>query len=251
VIKTDSNGEINEKLTKIIDLKNINIKEDLFENNELNKFFDDNYFVIDKDDKIYDMKLFIKEEKDDRNRKVINKNYHIFAVTKKIFFYFRGKNNIAQTFNQYKVNNVFDKKKLFADSKIFPKMHHNKISLENPRLQIFKPKNKKQTFLLWNNEVGFNFCELTIDSPQNDKLINAQIGFIEKSKTTVFTSLNSLIDEKIIGEINMYKYFNSNEKDFCYPLACISSSRCVYFLYNNYLLIYNKLNAKLVKDIFQ
>ena len=246
VIKTENNGEINEKLTKIIDLKNINIKKDLFENNELDKFFDDNYFVIDKDDKIFDMKLFIKEEKDERNRKVINKNYHIFAVTKRIFFYFRGKNNIAYTFNQYKVNNVFDKKKLFADSKIFPKVHHNKISLENPRLQIFKPKNKKQTFLLWNNEVGFNFCELTIDSPQNDKLINAQIGFIEKSKTTVFTSLNSIIDEKIIGEINMYKYINSNEKDFCYPLACISSSRCVYFLYNNYLLIYNKLTNQVI-----
>ena len=252
LIKTDNKDEINEKLTKIIDLKNINPKEeDLFENNELDKLFDDNYFVIDKDDKIFDIVLFIKEEKDDRNRKVISKNYYIFAITKRIFFLFKGKNNIMQIFNQYKINNVYDIKKLFADSKIYPKVHHsNKIKLENPRFQIFKPKNKKQTFLFWNNEIGFNFCELNIDSNQNDKPINAQIGSIEKSKTTVFSSLNSLIEEKIMEEINVYKYMNLNEKDFSYPTACVSSSKCVYFLYSNYILIYNKITNQIIHAEF-
>ena len=94
LIKSDNKDEINEKLNMIIDLKNINInkkEEALFENNELDKLFDDNYFFIDKDDKIFDIKLFIKEEKDDRNKKVINKNYYIFAITKRIFFYSKEK----------------------------------------------------------------------------------------------------------------------------------------------------------------
>ena len=252
VIKTDNKEEINEKLTKIIDLKNINAKEeDLFENNELNKLFDDNFFIIDKDDKIFDMKFLIKEEKDERNKKVINKNIYIFAVTKRIFFLFKGKNNIMQTFNQYKVNNVYDLKKLFADSKIYPKVNHsNKIKLENPRLQIFKPKNKKQTFLFWNNEIGFSFCELNLDSNANDKPINFQIGFIEKSKTTVFSTKNKLNEEKTIEEINVYKYMNLIEKDFSYPTACVTSSRCVYFLYSNYLLIYNKITNQVMHAEF-
>ena len=254
LIKSDNKDEINEKLNMIIDLKNINInkkEEALFENNELDKLFDDNYFFIDKDDKIFDIKLFIKEEKDDRNKKVINKNYYIFAVTKRIFFLFKGKNNLMQIFNQYKINNIYDTKKLFAESKIYPKVSNsNKIKLENPRLQIFKPKNKKQTFLLWNNEIGFNFSELNIESNQTDKLINAQIGFIEKAKTTVFSSPNILTEEKTMEEINVYKYMNLKEKDFSYPTACVSSSRCVYFLYSNYLLIYNKITNQVIHAEF-
>ena len=254
LIKSDNKDEINEKLNMIIDLKNINInkkEEALFENNELDKLFDDNYFFIDKDDKIFDIKLFIKEEKDDRNKKVINKNYYIFAITKRIFFLFKGKNNLMQIFNQYKINNIYDTKNLFAESKIYPKVSNsNKIKLENPRLQIFKPKNKKQTFLLWNNEIGFNFSELNIESNQNDKLISAQIGFIEKAKTTVFSSPNKLTEEKTMEEINVYKYMNLKEKDFSYPTACVSSSRCVYFLYSNYLLIYNKITNQVIHAEF-
>ena len=65
VIKIENNGEISEKVNKIIDLKNINKKNINCENNELNNLFEENYFIIDNDDKIFDIKLFVKEEKDD------------------------------------------------------------------------------------------------------------------------------------------------------------------------------------------
>ena len=253
VIKIENNGEISEKVNKIIDLKNINKKNINCENNELNNLFEENYFIIDNDDKIFDIKLFVKEEKDDFNKKLTNRYFYIYAITKRIFFHFRGKNSINETFTQYKINNTtYDIKKLLLNSKIFPKVHSNKISLENPRLQIFKPKNKKQNYFLWNNEIGFTFWEFDIDEFQDNRLNMPQIGIIEKSKTQVFISKNSLKEEKIENDFNIYQYYKSKEKDFCYPLACISSSRYVYFLYKNYLLIFNTITNQVIhKEIFK
>ena len=238
-IKAEENGEVVEKLVKIFDLKNIkniNIdnnlgdKEKIEENketDELDKYLEDSFFIMEKDDKIYDIKMFIKEEKVLVGKKTqIVRNYFILAISKRIIFQFKGKNSINEIFSQYKKDdNTINIKKLIKNCKIFPKV--NKSPLENPRLQIYKSKNKKQSFFSWNNEVGFTFWEITSKKSEDKNDNNIQkFPLVQK-------------------DFNLYRYIRIKsdgnfDKNPC-PLACISSSRCIYFLYNDCLMVINTL----------
>ena len=219
-IKADNNGEIIEKLNKVINIKNINNKENKDENKEndeldkLDKLLEDNYFLMEKDDKIFDIQLYIKEEKEGTEKKPkIIKYYLIIAITKRIIFQFKGQNSINEVFSQYKKDksNLIDIKKLLNDSKIFPKVN-SKIPLENPRLQI-----KNKNIIYWNNEIGFTFWEIKLDK-------------------------NNLIQK----EFKAYKYITKEKEKNVFPLACVSISKCIYFLYNDFLLVMNTLTNKII-----
>ena len=144
-IKIEDNGQFKENVNNVFNFK---IKK---ENNE----FKDNYFLIEKNDRIYDMKLYIHEEKIGTGKKaVINKSYFILAVSKSIIFQFSGKNSIKEVFTKYKKEpNILDKDELLKDSKIFPKTN---IGLEKTRIQLFKLPGQSPHFY-WNNECGFCF----------------------------------------------------------------------------------------------
>ena len=212
-IKIENNLEITEKIIKIYDINN-NIEKINNNNNEdeLNKilFSENNNNLIEKDDRIYDIKLFIKEEKQGTGRKIkIIKNYFIIAITKRTIFQLKGKNTINDVFS----NN----KNIFSESKIFPKVSRVDI----PRLQIYKSKFNKKNYFSWNNDIGFIFWEIILEE-----------GI-----------------PKPIKEFNLYEYIkikNEEKKINIYPISCISSSRCIYYLYDNCFLILNTLTNNII-----
>ena len=242
-IKAEENGEVVEKIIKIFDIKsikNINLENNLVnkeneenkDNDELDRYLEDNYFIIEKDDKIFDIRMFIREEKVLIGKKIqIIKNYFILAISKRIIFQFKGKNSIHEIFSKYKKDtNTINVKKLILDCKIFPKV--NKIQLVNPRLQTYKSKNKKQNFFSWNNEVGFTFWEITTEKIEEKNDVNIQkLPLAQK-------------------DFNLYRYIkiksDGNFENKPCPLACISSARCIYFLYNDCLVIINTLTNNII-----
>ena len=242
-IKAEENGEVFEKISKIFDIKsikNINLENNLVnkeneenkDNDELDRYLEDNYFIIEKDDKIFDIRMFIREEKVLIGKKIqIIKNYFILAISKRIIFQFKGKNSIHEIFSKYKKDtNTINVKKLILDCKIFPKV--NKIQLVNPRLQTYKSKNKKQNFFSWNNEVGFTFWEITTEKIEEKNDVNIQkLPLAQK-------------------DFNLYRYIkiksDGNFENKPCPLACISSARCIYFLYNDCLVIINTLTNNII-----
>ena len=228
-IKIDLKGEISEKIEKIFDIRNIknfdleNIdktKEEEKEKDELDNYLEENYFILEKDDIISDIKLIIKEDESKKSK--TTKNYFILAVSKRILFQFEGKNSISEIFSKNKNDNT-DKisiKNLIENCKIFPKM--NNISLENPKIQLYKSKDKKIIFS-WNNEIGFTFWEMPTDKTDNSTLIQK--------------------------EFNLYRYIKIKEdgnleKNPC-PLSCVSTSRNIYFLYSDCLMIINTLTKNI------
>ena len=233
-INVEENGEISEKICKIFDMKKMiddaeieeeKKSEDAKTNNDsdkLDKLLENNYFCMDKDDNIYDIKMFIKEEKSIPGKKINPKrNYFILAVSKRIIFQFSGKNSINEIFAKYKKENLINIKQLFKDCKIFPKMP--KLSLENPRIQIYK-KSTNKNYFYWNSEVGFCQWELTETKPNI-------LPFPQK-------------------DFNIYKYIKvkldgSYEKNPC-PISCIATMKCIYFLYTDCLIVLNTLTNCMV-----
>ena len=112
-IKIDLKGEISEKIEKIFEIRNIknfdleNIdktKEEEKEKDELDNYLEENYFILEKDDIISDIKLIIKEDESKKSK--TTKNYFILAVSKRILFQFEGKNSISEIFSKNKNDNT-------------------------------------------------------------------------------------------------------------------------------------------------
>ena len=209
-IKIEENGEVNEKVNNVF---NFRIKKGNNSNEEENNLFEENYFLIDKHDRIYDMKLYVHEEKVGTGKKaVINKSYFILAVSKCIIFQFSGKNTIKDVFIKYKKEtNIIDKDEILKDCKIFPKIKN--INLEKTRIQLFTSQGQKPHFY-WNNECGF--C--------------------------LWTSAGSPLplSQKEFTLYNYIKMKNDGtyEKNPC-PVMCCQTSYCIYFLYKDCLVVLN------------
>ena len=229
-IKIEENGEIQEKVNKVFDFRNLDnsINNDDNTNDEnkekeikLSELLDDNNFFLEKDDRIYDMKLYVYEEKKGTGKKaIIERNYFLLAVSKRIIFQFKGNNSISEIFSKYKTeNNLLNRDELLKDCKIFPRVP--KFGLEKTRIQIFKSKEKKNYFC-WNNECGFCIWPLLgspIPTPQK--------------------------------EFNLYNYIKLNndgkyEKNPC-PIMCCQTSKCIYFLYSDSIVVLNNLTNNIIQ----
>lgn len=229
-IKVEDNGEIHEKINKVFDFRYIN--SELYINNQsedakekekeerLNDLLESNHFKIEKDDRIMDMKLFYHEEKIGTGKKaVINKSYFILAVSKRIIFQFTGINSLSEVFSKYKTeNNEINDDELLKNCKIFPKI--NKINLEKTRIQTFTSKDRKPSFY-WNNECGFCMW----------KLIGTPVPLPQK-------------------EFNLYNYVKL-KNDGTYekkpiPVMCCQTQYCIYFLYNDCLIIQSTLTNNII-----
>ena len=232
IIKINETGEIQEKVNKVFDFtdksfftyqnnaEEIN-KENKEKEEKLNEILgDDKLFRFDKDDKICDIKLYVNEEIIGTGKKaVVNKSYFILAVSKRLIFQFSGKNSISEIFLKYKNDrNKLDKDEFLKDSKIFPKV--NNINLKKTRIQIFTSKDKKVHYY-WNNECGF--CQW--------QMIGTPLPLPQK-------------------EFNLYNYIKlkndgTYEKNPC-PIMCCLTSKCIYFLYNDCLILYNTLTDSII-----
>ena len=225
-IKVEENGEIQEEINKVFDFNNnnndnIKSKENKEKEEKLNDLLDDNYFIIEKDDRIYDMKLYVNEEKITEGKKVsINKSYFLLAVSKRIIFQFSGKNSIKEIFSKYNTeNNLINKDELLKDCKIFPALP--KIGLDKTRIQIFKPNNSGPSYY-WNNDCGFCTWEL----------VGKTLPLSQK-------------------EFNIYNYIKlkndaTYEKNPC-PTMCCRTQKCIYFLYKDSLVVLNTLTNNIIQ----
>ena len=225
-IKVEENGEIQEEINKVFDFNNNNTdniksKENKEKEEKLNDLLDDNYFIIEKDDRIYDMKLYVNEEKITEGKKVsINKSYFLLAVSKRIIFQFSGKNSIKEIFSKYNTeNNLINKDELLKDCKIFPALP--KIGLDKTRIQIFKPNNSGPSYY-WNNDCGFCTWEL----------VGKTLPLSQK-------------------EFNIYNYIKlkndaTYEKNPC-PTMCCRTQKCIYFLYKDSLVVLNTLTNNIIQ----
>ena len=225
-IKVEENGEIQEEINKVFDFRNNNTDNiESKENNEkeekLNDLLDDNYFIIEKDDRIYDMKLYVNEEKITEGKKVsINKSYFLLAVSKRIIFQFTGKNSIKEIFSKYNTeNNLINKDELLKDCKIFPALP--KIGLDKTRIQIFKPNNSGPSYY-WNNDCGFCTWELG----------GKPIPLSQK--------------EFILYNYIKLKNDATYEKNPC-PTMCCRTQKCIYFLYKDSLVVLNTLTNNIIQ----
>ena len=230
-IKIEENGEIKEKINKVFDFReenNIDDKNNSEENKDiikereekLNKLLNNNYFLIEKDDKILDMKLYYNEEKIGTGRKaIIKKTYFILAVSKRIIFQFSGENSINEVFSKYKrENNSINKDELLKDCKIFPKV--NKFGLEKTRIQLFSFEGEKSHYI-WNNECGI--CTW----PK----IGSPLPLPQK--------------EFILYNYIKLKNDGTYEKQPC-PLMCCQTPICIYYLYNDCLVVLNTLTNNII-----
>ena len=225
-IKVEENGEIQEEINKVFDFNNNNTdniksKENKEKEEKLNDLLDDNYFIIEKDDRIYDMKLYVNEEKITEGKKVsINKSYFLLAVSKRIIFQFSGKDSIKEIFSKYNTeNNLINKDELLKDCKIFPALP--KIGLDKTRIQIFKPNNSGPSYY-WNNDCGFCTWEL----------VGKTLPLSQK-------------------EFNIYNYIKlkndaTYEKNPC-PTMCCRTQKCIYFLYKDSLVVLNTLTNNIIQ----
>ena len=231
-IKINDIGEIQEKVNKVFDFKDLSIasntttseessKENKEKEEKLNELLgDDNYFKFDRNDKIFDMKLYLNEEIIKEGKKpIVNKSYFILAISKRIIFQFSGKNSISEIFSKYKTgNNIIDKENLLKDSKIFPKV--KKFDLKKTRVNIFTSRDKKLYFN-WNNECGF--CQWPVGG-------------------TTFP-----VPQKEFTLYNYMKLKNDGtyEKKPC-PTICCQTPKCIYFLYKDCLVLFNTLTNNII-----
>ena len=227
IIKIEKNGDIEEKINKVFDFRNNFLENDINEKNKneekdekLNKLLDANYFLIEKDDRIYDMKLYIHEEKKGTGKKTtIDKRYFILAVSKRIVFQFSGNNSIKEVFSKYITEqNIINKDELLKDCKIFPKI--TKIGLEKTRIQIFTLQGLKPYFI-WNNECGF--CSWPV--------VGSPLPLPQK--------------EFILYNYIKLKNDGTYERKPC-PIMCCQTQFCIYFLYNDCLVILNSLTNRII-----
>lgn len=227
MIKIDETGEIHESINRVFDFTKIkrvkshapgeNVKEN---EKKMNELLETNFFKIDKDDKIQDIKIYCHEEKSGVGKKVVvNKSFFIIAVSKRILFQFVGKNSLHELFSQYQTEEgIIKANELLKDCKIFPKKSF--IDLEKTRIQELKAKDKKPNFY-WNNEYGFCMW----------KLVGSPLPLPQK-------------------ELKLYQYIKQNsdgtyEKNPC-PIMCCQTQYCIYYLYNDYLIVFNILTNRII-----
>ena len=221
IINIESNG-VTQKIKKVFDfryilLKNENNAEKKIEydyvNEELDEKLTDNKFDIDKDDKINDILLFVKEEKSGTGKKImIKRDYFILAVTKRIIFQFEGKNSIFDVFN-----NIEDKDEFFKNCKVFPKKNSGLIKT---KIQIHITYDKKSYFL-FNSDLGLCFWKKVgspLPIPQQEFNI---INYAKRKKEGGY------------------------EKIKC-PLSSCRTQKCIYYLYNDCLVVLNTLLKNII-----
>lgn len=199
---------------------------------EVDDDFDDfNYFKLDKNDRILDMKFISSSKLSMHNTSKGNegKNISIFAITNNILFQFKGKDSFEKVFENYSLKNgdILKGYKKFWGK--VPNFKLSRIQLINEYLLSSKDEEKKE-------KRGLLF------------------GFMSKCGYCI-GKLNHLLDSEPQKVFSIFEYLNPKQKEYEKQISTTlvpniknvcQSINHIFFLYKDCLVILNKLTNRII-----
>ena len=186
---------------------------------------DFDFFQMEKDDRILDMKLIVSKDTTtmgDASLGTEGKNIFILAITKNILFQFYGKNSYKEVFENYKLENgnILKAYKRFI-SKTKKEFRYSRIQLIN---EASLEKEKK-------SEIIFGFM--------------SQCGYMMGKLNTINPE-----PQKSFKVIEFYKPNREQKEELIRapPKMVSQSLNHIFFLHHDYLVIQNKLTNRIIHD---
>lgn len=182
------------------------------------------FFEMEKDDRILDMKLIVSKESAMGDASIGNegKNIFILAITKNILFQFYGKDSYKQVFENYKLENgnILKAYKRFI-SKTKNEFKYSRIQLIN---ETSLEKEKK-------SEIIFGFM--------------SKCGYMMGKLSTI-----NPVPQKSFKVIEFYKPNREQKEELIRapPKMVCQSINHIFFLHHDYLVIQNKLTNRIIHD---
>jgi len=196
---------------------------------------DFNFFKMEENDRILDMKLIVSgnDLAGDRSLGNEGKNIFILAITKHVLFQFYGKNSFKDVFDNYSLENG----NILKAYKKFISIDH--VSDKYSRIQLI---NENRLELEKKTEILFGFM--------------TQCGYI----TGKLGDCINPEPQKKFKVIKYYKPLKENEEEMKpknsvnshgpIPIAVCQSINHIFFLYHDSLVIQNKLTNRIIHDIY-
>ena len=207
-----------------------NKNQEKFQNEENEEDSDDfNFFRMDKNDRIYDMKLISSSKLSMHKASKGNegKNIFILAITNTILFQFQGKDSFEKVFENYSIKNgdILKGYKKFWGSNRFGNFKLSRIQLINQYLESSKDEEKKE-------KRGILF------------------GFMSKVGYCI-GKLKNLLDSEPQRAFTVFEYINPKQKQIGNELipnikVVCQSINHIFFLYKDCLVILNKLTNRII-----
>ena len=201
------------------------------------EFYEDidefSYFQMDKNDRIYDMKLISSSKLSMHNTSKGNegKNIFIFAITNNILFQFQGKDSFEKVFENYSLKNgdILKGYKKFWGNPNIENFKLSRIQLINQYLESSKDEERKE-------KRGILF------------------GFMSKCGYCL-GKLNNLLDSEPQRAFTVFSYLNPKQKEIekqtgkeltpNIKIVCQSINH-IFFLYKDCLVVLNKLTNRII-----
>ena len=186
-----------------------------------------NFFKMDDNDRILDMKLIVSENPTMGVSKTGNedKNIFILAITKHILFQFYGKNDFKDVFDKYSLENG----KILKAYKRF--ISQVKTEDKYSRIQLLNEEKSAEMIFGFMTQCGYimgKFENGRIPVPQ--KHFNV-IKYYKPQRENEETIQNQLIQNPI-------------------PKTVCQSKNHIFFLYHDCLIIQNKLTKRIIHDVY-
>ena len=209
-------------------------KQEKLENEEYDEDFDDfNYFRMDKNDRIYDMKLtsYSKLSMHNTSKGNEGKNIFIYAITNNILFQFKGKDSFEKVFDNYSLKNgdILKGYKKFWGNPYIENFKYSRIQLINQYLESSNDEEKKEK-----RGILFGFmskCGYCVGKLKN---------LMESETQRAFTVFNYINPKQKELEKQYKKELAPNIKIVC------QSINHIFFLYRDCLVILNKLTNRII-----
>ncbi len=242
IIFSDSNSIIYElqlKLTEKNEMyqysfgKIFDFKKEIVKRNDDDDEIEFDFYNMEKNDRILDMKIMVSGDNltGERDSGTEGKNIAILAITKHVLFQFYGKNSFKEVFDKYSVENgkiLKAYKKFISSDKVEDK--YSRIQLINENRQGLEEK----------TEMLFGFM--------------TQCGYITGQ-------LNDCNEQKPQKKFKVIKYYKpledieeeeEQQKNYIghgpIPKAVCQSINHIFFLYDDCLVIQNKLTDRIIHN---
>ena len=184
-----------------------------------------NFFKMEENDRILDMKLIVSENPTMGVSKVGNedKNIFILAITKHILFQFYGKNDFKDVFENYSL----EKGKILKAYKKF--ISPLKIDYKYSRIQLLNEEKSAELIFGFMTQCGYIM----------GKFENGRIPVPQKNFNVIKYFKPSKENEEIIP---------SQVNQIVIPKTVCQSKNHIFFLYHDCLVIQNKLTKRIIHD---
>ena len=189
-------------------------------------FSDLNFFKLDKYEKILDMKIIFSSQNNDSEEiydiNSVKKNILILAITKNKIFQFYGKDSYEKVFENYSIENgdILKAYKIFHNKKNFS-LEKSRIQLFNQYLPFYKFESFQKSELILSCMFQSGYC----------------LGRYEDLLNPIPTK-----------EFIIYDYPKTQNKN-SFPIMVCQSLIHIFFLYDDCLIIKNKMTNRIASTI--